>query len=105
MQPQRKFKKKKGPLELTPPNRTLDGCIVVPASLAHLLASFTEDGRGTIEEAESRAEYGDKPFKKYGETEKLAEVLSDKAQRGNTILVPITDGTHWIFLSASRKTN
>ena len=66
------------------------GLVVVPASLAHLLAAFTEDSHGTIEEAESRAKYGDKPLNKYGETEKLAEVLSEKAEKGTNIIVPVT---------------
>ena len=77
--------------------------VVVPASLAHLLAAFTQDSHDTIEEAESRAKFGNKPLNKFGETEKLAELLADKAEKGNTIIVPITDGKTGPCLSASRK--
>ena len=79
------------------------GLVVVPASLAHLLAAFTQDSHDTIEEAESRAKYGNKPLNKFGETEKLAELLADKAEKGNTIIVPITDGKHWTLLVCIQK--
>ena len=79
------------------------GLVVVPASLAHLLAAFTQDSHDTIEEAESRAKFGNKPLNKFGETEKLAELLADKAEKGNTIIVPITDGKHWTLLVCIQK--